>query len=308
MNPAHSLVICTYNRRAELNRCLDSVLPDLGEDELIVIDDGSSDDTHAYLSSLPPRPGLRTTRVANQGLSVNRDLGKSLTSAPWITYLDDDAWVPEGWLGRLRAICSAQPPEIGAVGGPVRLPWSAPPPAWLHPDLVCYLTHFEPLPEAATLTETIPYVGANMTLSRAWLEKSGGFARGLGRKGGNLLSREETQLWNRLRAVGASGRYDPSLWLWHDLPPSRLRRSWFLRRLYWEGISWKIETSTLETTSTSHLRRQALALRSVLTTLARQTPRFLLARDSRTRFKTCIDVAFNLGMAVAIAKGLRATP
>lgn len=304
----HSIVVCTYNRRPELERCLTSLLPQLQGEELVVIDDGSSDDTPSYLGTLPPLPGLRTIRVANQGLSVNRDLGARLSSGEWITYLDDDAWVPDGWLAQLRAVCAAQPHEIGAVGGAVRLPWNGPPPAWLHPDLVCFLTQFEPVPEPATMRENIPYVGANMTLRRRWLDKSGGFAHGLGRKGGNLLSREETQLWNRLRAVGAVGRYDPSIWLWHDLPPARLRRSWFLRRLYWEGVSWEIETSSAAGAVPPWLHRQARAARRVASALARQTPRFILSRDARTRFKVCIDFAFQLGVAAAVAKGLRASP
>ncbi len=311
MKPAaHSLVVCTYNRRRDLERCLASLLPDLGDAELIVIDDGSTDDTPAYLASLPSDPRIKLVRVANQGLSVNRDLGARLSTAPWITYLDDDAWVPPGWLARLHLVCARLDPGIAAVGGAVRLPWTAPPPAWLHPDLVCYLTQFAPSPEAMTTSGDIPFVGANMTLRRDWLERIGGFAHGLGRRGGNLLSREETQLWNRLHAAGAMGYHDPELWIWHDLPPARLRRRWFLRRLYWEGVSWEIESADRAGPRPSRLRRWIRAARRAALGFAGARPltRLVRARNPAERFKILIDLAFQLGVASAVAKGLRPAP
>lgn len=308
-SPAHSLVVCTYNRRAELGRCLDSLLPQLREDvELIVIDDGSTDDTPAYLASLPPRPRLRIQRVTNQGLSLNRDLGARLASAPWVTYLDDDAWVPEGWLDRLRALCANLPPETAAVGGRTRLPWRDARPAWMHPDLACYLTEFDPSPETATHPDFVPFVGANMTVRREWVLKVGGFADGcLGRKKGSLLSREETWFWKRIRAAGARGLYDSDIWVWHDLPPSRLRRRWFLRRLYWEGYSCQIEHSLSAEAALPRFRRLTRAAGLVLATSLRRLPRAVLSRGPADRFKAWIDIAFQLGAAVAIAKGLHAS-
>ena len=306
--PAHSLVVCTYNRRRDLQRCLETILPDLGDDELVVIDDGSTDDTPAYLASLPVRANLRLVRVANQGLSANRDLGARLSSAPWITYLDDDAWLPEGWLDHLRAATPGLAPDVALLGGPVSLPWRGARPSWLSPSLRCYLTEFSPSAGELAAPDTLPCVGANMTLRRSWLERVGGFTRGLGRRGGNLLSREETHLWKRLRAAGARGRFDPALWLWHDLPPSRLRRRWFLRRLYWEGISWQIENTPPGGPAVSTMRLRARAARLVLGTTLRLLPRAFLSRDSSARFKAWIDIAFQLGSAVALAKGLRPTP
>jgi len=89
-----SVVLPTYNRGWALKQAVDSVL---GQDyvniELIVVDDGSTDDTPQLLSAFGDR--LRIIWQANQGVSAARNAGIRAATGELIALLDsDDTWLP----------------------------------------------------------------------------------------------------------------------------------------------------------------------------------------------------------------------
>ncbi|NOQ14420.1 MAG: glycosyltransferase [Methyloprofundus sp.] len=88
-----SLIIPTYNRCSTLKRALHSVLQQtVGPDEIIVVDDGSSDDTANMLSKEFPQ--LNTIAQANKGVSAARNTGIQHAQGEWIAFLDsDDTWL-----------------------------------------------------------------------------------------------------------------------------------------------------------------------------------------------------------------------
>ena len=87
-----SVVIPTYNRAHLLERCLDSVLGQtLAADEIIVVDDGSTDNTVATLKSRHPE--IKLIQQDNLGVSAARNTGISAARHDWIALLDsDDVW------------------------------------------------------------------------------------------------------------------------------------------------------------------------------------------------------------------------
>lgn len=91
-----SVIIPTHNRAKVLGRAVSSVLAQSWTDfELIVVDDGSTDDTAATLASFDD-PRLTRMHQENKGVSVARNAGIAASSAPWIALLDsDDYWMPE---------------------------------------------------------------------------------------------------------------------------------------------------------------------------------------------------------------------
>jgi len=94
-NPRVSVVIPTYNRGWIVNDAVDSVLNQAFQQyELIVVDDGSTDDTKAILREYGDR--IRVIRQANRGVSAARNRGIRAAKAPLIAFLDsDDVWLAD---------------------------------------------------------------------------------------------------------------------------------------------------------------------------------------------------------------------
>ena len=85
-----AVVIPTYNRAPLLVRAVRSVLDQTGAaDEVIVVDDGSTDATAEAVADLP----VRLVRQANAGAAAARNRGVREATSPWVAFLDsDDLW------------------------------------------------------------------------------------------------------------------------------------------------------------------------------------------------------------------------
>ena len=90
-----SVIIPTFNRAMKTARAVASVLYQTFTDyEIIVVDDGSQDNTEAVMRQFEGR--IRYVVIpSNQGVSVARNRGIRESQAPWIAFLDsDDYWLP----------------------------------------------------------------------------------------------------------------------------------------------------------------------------------------------------------------------
>jgi glycosyltransferase involved in cell wall biosynthesis len=93
-----SVIITTFNRVDTLPRAVDSVLSQEGVDlELIVVDDGSTDATRSYLTTMIDAR-VTVLRRDNGGLSAARNTGITHASGDWTAFLDDDDMALPGWL------------------------------------------------------------------------------------------------------------------------------------------------------------------------------------------------------------------
>jgi glycosyltransferase involved in cell wall biosynthesis len=92
--PTCSVIIPTYNRGSFLNRAIRSVLDQLlVGDELIVVDDGSDDDTPRVLSAFADR--IVVLQGAHRGAGPARNLGIARARSELVAFLDsDDLWLP----------------------------------------------------------------------------------------------------------------------------------------------------------------------------------------------------------------------
>src|SRR5262245_37395813 len=108
-----SVVIPSYNAARWLPASLDSVLGQtLAAGEVIVVDDGSTDDTAGILAAYGDR--VRTVRGEHGGLAAARNLGLRVARGDWIAFHDaDDVALPDR-LARLQAALDQQP-SAGAV-------------------------------------------------------------------------------------------------------------------------------------------------------------------------------------------------
>jgi glycosyltransferase involved in cell wall biosynthesis len=99
-----SVVIPTHNRRGLLARALDSVLSQTAKaDEILVVDDGSSDGTERFVAETYPR--VRLLRQENLGVSAARNAGIRAARGELIAFLDsDDEWLPRKLERQLEAM------------------------------------------------------------------------------------------------------------------------------------------------------------------------------------------------------------
>lgn len=91
-----SVIIPTFNRAEKVQRAVSSVLSQTFMDyEVIVVDDGSSDQTAEALASFQNRITY-IAHTENKGVSAARNTGIRASKAPFIAFLDsDDHWLPE---------------------------------------------------------------------------------------------------------------------------------------------------------------------------------------------------------------------
>jgi len=112
-----SVIIPTYNRSALVRAAVDSVLRQtVPPHEVLVCDDGSTDDTIALLRTVfADVPKVKVLSLPHSGLpAVARNAGIAAASGEWLGFLDsDDVWLPEKTARQWAAI-QAQP-AIGLV-------------------------------------------------------------------------------------------------------------------------------------------------------------------------------------------------
>ena len=113
-NPLVSCIIPTFNRANYIAEAVESVLAQTYTPiELIVVDDGSTDDIRQILTGFP---GIRYLWQENRGFAAARNAGIAIATGQFLSFLDsDDVW-REDKIRRQMAVFSRQP-ETDAVYG-----------------------------------------------------------------------------------------------------------------------------------------------------------------------------------------------
>ncbi|WP_129125877.1 glycosyltransferase family 2 protein [Geomonas oryzae] len=113
-NPKVSVVITCYNYGKYLCGCLDSVLSQTYTNiEVIVVDDGSTDETHEVMLAYLPDPRIQYIFQSNRGQTVAKNVGISHCRSEFIAFLDaDDQWCPEKLEKQMNRFCDS---SVGVV-------------------------------------------------------------------------------------------------------------------------------------------------------------------------------------------------
>jgi len=220
--PSVSVVIATYNRANFLPETIDSVLNQRFQDfELIVVDDGSTDNSREVLRRYEPR--VRYIYQENHGPSAARNLGVRHAKGAWIAIQDSDD------------LCA--PEHLAALHGYVQS----------HPECGMVFGNGGYLGGKEHNRETIVPRDKSRRLARDGVRLVDHFERSIVRLQASLISK---------RCYDALGGHDESLWLCMDLDLSfRLFMSYpvayidqvvFLYRRHPGNISRNEELRTLE--------------------------------------------------------------
>jgi hypothetical protein len=203
---AVSVVIPTYNRGDMIRDAIDSVLGQtVVPSQIIVIDDGSSDDTEARLRSYGGRVLYR--RQDNAGPSAARNHGVRLATEPLVAFIDaDDAWHPRKL--ELQLLHMRRDPDLGLLATE-QFDW----PAAHFPDapadpagLVTEVTWEDLVVRTSVLTSSV-------VVRRDVLAKVGDFDS-------SLCGPEDRDMFLRIAAVARVAALDVPLTGYRDSPGS----------------------------------------------------------------------------------------
>lgn len=119
-----SVIIPSYQHAATLPRCLDSVLGQARKpDEVIVVDDGSTDGTQEVLAPFKAR-GVAVVTQENRGSNPARNAGFAASTGDLVMFCDADVVMRPDMLATLEAALDAYPEASFAYGG-FRFGWKA---------------------------------------------------------------------------------------------------------------------------------------------------------------------------------------
>jgi glycosyltransferase involved in cell wall biosynthesis len=208
-----TVAICTRNRANFLQRAVASVLPQMTtETELLIVDNASTDDTPAVAARLASsHPRVTVCREAELGISAARNAALKTAGGKFVLFLDDDDTAEPGWLAAYQRFLSAPPSKkIAVVGGAVFPYCETPLPKWVKAG-----GSFD----RGDSPKRLPYRDSPLCTNSAYSREAaiavGLFDTQLGRKGNQMMSREESDLNLRLQDAG----YE--IW-W--LPDARIRQ------------------------------------------------------------------------------------
>ena len=204
-----SVIIPTYNRATVLDWCLHALegqtLP-LSSFEVLVVDDGSSDDTAQVVERHRSRLQLRYFRLDHRGAPAARNVGIRESRSELLVFLDSDSLASPELLAEHMAFHEAHPRSV--VTGPALLVHS---PRhrrrWLWPwDF-----------------STAPFAGGNASVRRCDAIAAGMFDEGFPE-----LGWEDIEFGLRLKQLGLKVRFNPRAVVYHykplDVNPDALAR------------------------------------------------------------------------------------
>jgi glycosyltransferase involved in cell wall biosynthesis len=114
--PLHSVIVPVLNGARYIGACLESILAQLGpDDELIVVDNGSTDGTPFMVESHAD-PRILLLREPKRGPAAARNTGLAVAKGQLISFLDHDDYWPQGRQSGLLAALAADPAADAAYG------------------------------------------------------------------------------------------------------------------------------------------------------------------------------------------------
>jgi len=193
-----SVIVCAHNEARYLPACLYSLLAQTRiPDELLVINNASTDETRAVAQQVPH---VRVVDEPRKGLVRARETGRRASSGDVLVYVDADCRAPVTWLERIERRFGRDP-ELVALSGPYRYyDWD------LWGRLLIRAYDFTLAPATQVLVKhllrlgTIFY-GGNFAVRREALDRIGGFDTSIEFHG------EDTNVGRRLFGIGKVGLY-----------------------------------------------------------------------------------------------------
>ncbi len=196
-----SVIIPSYQSAATIRGCLTSVLAqDFAEPFEVFVSDSSTDGTADIIRR--EFPGVRLlTSETRMDPALARNRAAALAQGDILAFIDSDCLAPPDWLRRICAAVDLD--DYDGAGGAIAPVDASTDAAWAG-----YFTEFrEFLPGGPSRAGTYLTIN-NAAYRRTTFERAGGFPV-------DYFPQEDQVFWERLRALGASIRVDPSIVVKH---------------------------------------------------------------------------------------------
>jgi glucosyl-dolichyl phosphate glucuronosyltransferase len=310
-----SVLIATHNRAALLEQTLQQLSRQSFQygDEVIVVDNASTDNTAAVLARMSrefPVP-LRTRYDSSPGKAPAINTVSQQATGDVLALTDDDVVVSDDWIETVRRLFGD--PALALVGGRVDPYWQHAAPAWLEIEQngtyglmssPLALLHYGDAQELGMRTA----VGANMAVRRSVFQALGGFAAHLGKKRGTLLCGEDHDLSQRAVAAGYRCEYRPELRVRHWVPSERTRLRYFLRWFFWSGITNAVIEAAPADAKRAHTPASLLHLLRRFVGGIVSAPFNAITGRGRSAAIGAMDAAFALGYLTVRVAGRASVP
>ena len=243
-----SVIIPTLNRSEYLKQAVESILNQtLSADnyEIIVVDNGSGDDTKTVIHELNEKNNSRIKFVLEPapGLHNGRHRGAKESKGAILVFADDDIIAAPGWL---RAIHKTfKDPTVALVGGKILPKWEGDVPKWIdffrnQTEYGWTIGHLSLL-DLGDIRKEIPahYVyGCNFSIRKSVLFECGGFhPDAMPQELIKYRGDGETALSRKITEKGHRAVYEPEATVFHQVPGERLTVDYFCRRAFNQGVS-----------------------------------------------------------------------
>ena len=244
-----SIIIPTCNRSSQLNKTLFSLVElktDRSLFEIIVVDNGSTDNTKEIVDKYIERNGSTTIKYFYDdipGLLTGRHRGAKESKGEILTFIDDDVQVSSTWLDTIIKGMSTKP-EIAFLTGPNLPLYEEYPPKWLsyfwseckYGNLCGWLSLMDFGNEAKEINPNFVW-GLNFTIRKNVFEKLGGFhPDNIPKAYQHFQGDGETGLTAKALIKGYKAYYHPGAMLYHQVTSDRMTIEYFKKRAFYQGV------------------------------------------------------------------------
>ncbi len=200
--------------------------------KLVVVDNGSTDETATVIADFANRLPLQSAAEPTPGKNAALNTGLALAEGDLIVFTDDDVFPNADWLVQLRRAADEQP-GFSVFGGSVVPRWEVPPPHWiswldLGPIFTItpkWMTDGELEPRLITLVQ-----GPNMAVRASYFQSGARFDTSIGPRGTDYPMGSETELLLRLARQGYRAWHVKGAVIEHFVRQEQLEKPWILRR------------------------------------------------------------------------------
>jgi glycosyltransferase involved in cell wall biosynthesis len=235
--PTFSIVVCTYNRAAQLARTLDTLnsleVPARVATQLVVVNNNSPDDTASVCRRFAAESRLPCVyrEEMRQGLSHARNCGLSAADGEIVIFTDDDITMPSNWLANYADVFRRMSPDC--VFGKIVPDWgNQGPPAWYDDSFSMIFGKLDYGDREFVVTSRRhEFFGANFAVRKDVVTDYGGFDPALGRTPDRLYISEERKLFLRFLADGRKMVYSPDIRVYHHVS-ERMRTKEYIEQYY----------------------------------------------------------------------------